>query len=81
MFPICRSLRVTTLHNIYWEVMLLSQIVVSYPNNILTVMGPTRREACGSICKLVLLDMVQKHRQGRTNGKQSYRGQGRRVLK
>ncbi len=42
-------------------------------NHIGGVTGPTRREACGSICRLYLEDKV-KHRQGRANGKQVYRG-------
>ncbi len=44
------------------------------------VTGRTRREASGSICKLLFLGVVN-NRQGRTNSKQVYRGQDRRVLK
>ncbi len=38
------------------------------------VTGPNRREACGSICRLLLEDMVK------TQAGSAYRGQGREMI-
>ncbi len=45
------------------------------------VTGPTRREACGSICRLLLLDIIKNTVRVKHDRRKISRGQGREIIR